>query len=111
MTTAIKVSQFTPELDRIYSDARWHCDKYGVESEAGFRQVMGVMAHKAFRNAIEPFLKMKCQITALHIPRYVLHADGKFESLPQELSPEEKKLWDQLDEMIANEASRYKLLD
>lgn len=107
MTTAIKARQFTPELDRIYTDARWYCDKHRVESEDGFRQVMGWLAHKAFRDAIEPLLKMKCQITALHIPQYVLHADGKFESIPQEFSPEEQKLWDQLDEMIANEAKRY----
>jgi hypothetical protein len=107
MTTAIKAHQSTPELDRIYTDALWYCDKHGIESEDGFRQVMRVMAHGAFRNAIEPFLKMKAQIAALHIPRYALHADGKFESVPQELSPEEKKLWGQLNELIANEATRY----
>lgn len=110
MTTAIKASQYTPELQQIYFDARRHCDKYGVEDEEGLRQVMGAMAHKAFLSAIEPFLKMKYQITAHHMPRYVLHIDGRVESIPQELSPEEQKLWGQLDELINAERQRYSLV-
>lgn len=107
MTTTLNMRQFTPEMEQIYFEARRHCDKHGIEGEDGLRQVMGAMAHKAFLAAIEPFIKMKCRITALHIPHCVLHADGSFESTPQKLSNEEQKAWDRLDELIENERRRY----
>lgn len=107
MTTAIIASQLTPELERIYFDALRHCDKYGIEGENGLRQVMGALAHRAFLEAIERFIKMKRQITALHMPQYRLYADGQFECIPQKLSPKEQEIMDQLDELIEIAWQRY----
>lgn len=109
MTTALNMCQFTPEMERIYCEARRYCDERGFEDEDGLRQVMGALAHRAFLVAIEPFIKMKCRITALHIPHCVLHADGSFESTPQKLTPEEQKVSGHLDELIEGERRRYSM--
>jgi hypothetical protein len=111
MTTATEILRFSPALEQIRCDALRYCDKRGLLEDRHLQEAMAAMAHKAFRNAVEPYIKAKVDLMACGIGMVRVHADGTIEHVPEPLQPEAKKLWDQLDEMIANEAARYKLPD
>ena len=66
-------------LDAPFSmEARVHMDRYDLPREA-FQQVRAFIAHKAYLEEIEPFVKQIVSVTNLATPSYVRHEDGRLE--------------------------------
>lgn len=59
-------------------EARVHMDRYDLPREA-FQQVRASIAHKAYLEEIEPFVKQIVSVTNLARPSYVRHEDGRLE--------------------------------
>jgi len=59
-------------------EARVHMDRYDLPREA-FQQVRASIAHKAYLEEIEPFVKQIVSVTNLAMPSYVRHEDGRLE--------------------------------
>lgn len=107
MTTATNISRLTPELEQIRFDALRYCEERGLWEDRHLQQAMAAMAHKAFQNAAEPYIKAKVDLMVRGIGMVRVHADGTIEHIPEPLQPEAQQLSDLLDEMIEHERRRY----
>jgi DNA replication initiation complex subunit (GINS family) len=62
----------------------------------------------AYQEAIRPFVKIRMDLFAVKMPKYIMHADGRMET-EYEWTEEEKKMNAQIDELIHAEAVRVGL--
>jgi hypothetical protein len=109
--SAIAMMQRSWEHVSIEAEARRICDDKGIESFETFQQICRSLAHAEFMRSIEPLLKLKSSFYFTRIlDKIVMDKDGKVERVEYKPFPEEtQKALDQLDAMIANEATRYGL--
>lgn len=94
--------------DACYYEALRYCDRHEITDRESFARVEHSIRWNAFHEAIQPFIKMKCQLFNFKMPKYILHADGRCETIV-EWTEDEKKTLAQIDELIAAEAKRLGL--
>jgi hypothetical protein len=93
--------------DAYWFEARRICDERELEPES-FEKVHHYLRFRAFQDAIQPFIRMKCRLLNLKMPKRIIYADGHSET-EYEWTEDEKALLAQIDELIAVEASRLGL--
>jgi hypothetical protein len=95
------------EMDGFWHEARRYCDERDLPPES-VEKVAHALRSEAFRNAIQPFLKIKSDLMRVKVPKVTLHPDGRFESV-YEWTDVEKKAFAQVDELVADVAKRHGL--
>jgi hypothetical protein len=93
--------------DAYWYEARRICDERDLEPES-LEKIAHVLRFQAFQGAIQPFIRMKCRLMNLKMPKRTIYADGRSET-EYEWTEDEKALLAQIDELIAAEAKRLGL--
>jgi hypothetical protein len=94
-------------LDAPFSmEARVHMDRYGLPREA-FQQVRASIAHKAYLEEIEPFVKQIVSVTNLATPSYVRHEDGRLEVAGDGLTDSMREIVNRYQGLIDEVKARY----
>jgi hypothetical protein len=104
MTTAMAAIE---PHDGFWYEARRYCDERDLGPET-VEKVANALRCEAYRDAIQPFLKIKSDLMLGKIPKITFHPDGRIESV-YDWTEEEKKAFAQVDEMIADVARRHGL--
>lgn len=95
------------ELTRIEGEARRICDERGWTSMDDLRKVADALRYEAFRDAIQPYIRIKCTVHSLTpLKRVTIGADGLGEE-EYEYSPTALETLKLADEMIAGVAKRF----
>jgi len=94
--------------DACYFEALRYCDRHDITDRESFERVEHSIRFRAFQEAIQPFIRMKCSRMNFKMPKRIIYADGSSET-EYEWTEEEKALLAQIDELIAAEAKRLGL--
>lgn len=101
MTTAMH------RLDEPFGlEARVHMDRHDLPLEA-YQQVRYAIAHRAYMEEIEPFIKKIVSVKSLAIPTYMRHADGRLEVSGDGLTDEMRKIVSHYQQQIDGIKARY----
>lgn len=95
------------EMDGFWFEARRYCDECDLPAQS-VEKIAHALRSEAFRDAIQPFLKIKADLMRFKVPKMTIYPDGRFESV-YEWTEEEKKAFAQVDELIADMVQRYGL--
>lgn len=87
-------------------EARVHMDRYDLPREA-FQQVRASIAHKAYLEEIEPFVKQIVSVTNLATPSYVRHEDGRLEMAGDGLTDSMREIVNRYQGRIDEIKARY----
>ena len=94
-------------LDAPFSmEARVHMDRYDLPREA-FQQVRASIAHKAYQDEIEPFVKQIVAVKNLARPSYVRHEDGRLEVAGDGLTDSMREIVNRYQGRIDEIKARY----
>lgn len=105
--TAMSVAMQSFELIQIESEARRICDARGWMSMDDLRKVADALRYQSFRDAIQPYIRIKCSVHNLTpLKRVTIGADGLGEA-EYEYSPTALETLKLADEMIAGVAKRF----
>lgn len=58
--------------------------------------------YQAYRAAIEPLIRIQCNILATCVPTIIRHGDGHIERVSNGASPEQQAMLDEIDHLKAN---------
>jgi hypothetical protein len=102
-------------LDRpMRGEAAEYCDAHGLTDIDDLERVRLALCVREFRRQIEPLQSMKLAVVKAALDfqpaRHVLHEDGRFEQVEQQLPPDTAALVRDLDEAIAGVARRLGLV-
>lgn len=87
-------------------EARVHMDRYDLPREA-FQQVRSSIAHKAYLEEIEPFVKQIVAVKSLAMPSYVRHEDGRIEVAGDGLTDSMREIVNRYQGLIDEIKARY----
>jgi hypothetical protein len=93
--------------DSFWFEARRICDERELEPDS-LEKIAHALRWRAYQDAIQPYIRLKCRLFNFKMPKYILHADGRSETIV-EWTEDEKATLAQIDELIAAEAKRYGL--
>ena len=93
--------------DSFWYEARRYCDEHDLGPES-VEKIAQALRCEAYRDAIQPLIKLKTDFYLAKIPRIIRHADGRIESI-YDWSEEERKAFAQVDALIADVARRQGL--
>lgn len=96
--------------DACYFEALRYCDRHEITDPESFARIEHSIRFRAFEEAIQPFIQMKCGLFNFKMPKRILHTDGRSETIV-EWTDDEKKTLAQIDDLIAAEAKRLGLPD
>jgi hypothetical protein len=93
--------------DAYWFEARRICDERDLEP-GSVERIAHALRWRAYQDAIQPYIKLKCRLFNFKMPKYILHSDGHSETVV-EWTEDEKATLAQIDELIAAEAKRLGL--
>lgn len=97
----------TVDIDWFWIRARGICRRNYCENEKSIEATAHALRFEAYQDAILPLVKIKVDLCAFKMLKYIRHSDGRIEI---EWTTEERMLLATVDEMIAGEARRVGLV-